>query len=47
MRVVSVEGDRLRPFTVVVIDEVASGAWGAGGRILTTDLVKDIAAGKR
>lgn len=33
---VSVEGEALRSVTWVVIDEVASGDWGIGGRPLTT-----------
>lgn len=41
--VVSVEGEALRPYTVVAIDEVRSGDWAVGGRILTTDAVHAMA----
>lgn len=43
---VSIEGENLRPYTVVVIDEVKSGDWGFGGKPLTTNDVKALAAGK-
>jgi 4-oxalocrotonate tautomerase len=43
---VSIEGERMRPVTWVVIDEVKSGEWGMGGDLLTADDVKLIAAGK-
>ena len=43
---VSVEGENLRPVTWVVIEEVASGAWGVGGTPLTTNDVQALAAGK-
>jgi len=43
---VSIEGENMRPVTVVVIDEVKSGDWGIGGKPLTTDDVKQLAAGK-
>lgn len=35
--VVSVEGEGLRPVTWVLIEEVASGAWGVGGQPVTTE----------
>ena len=44
--VVSIEGENLRQFTWVVIDEVKSGNWGVGGNALTTEDVKALAAGK-
>jgi 4-oxalocrotonate tautomerase len=44
---VSVEGENLRPFTVVVFDEVRSGDWGVGGKTLTTDEVHALAAEKK
>lgn len=34
---VSVEGENLRPFTWVVVEEVRSGEWGIGGDALTTE----------
>ncbi|HEY1377190.1 MAG TPA: 4-oxalocrotonate tautomerase family protein [Gemmataceae bacterium] len=43
---VSIEGENLRPATVVVVQEVKSGDWGIGGKPLTVDDVKAIAAGK-
>ena len=33
---VSVEGEAMRPVTWVTIEEVASGAWGIGGKALHT-----------
>jgi 4-oxalocrotonate tautomerase len=43
---VSIEGENLRPVTVVVLDEVKSGDWGIGGNSLTTADAKALAAGK-
>lgn len=43
---VSIEGEKMRPVTWVVIDEVKSGDWGIGGNPLTADDVKTLAAGK-
>ena len=42
---VSVEGEKMRPVTWVVIEEVTSGDWGIGGKPLTTTGVKTLAAG--
>jgi 4-oxalocrotonate tautomerase len=42
---VSIEGEAMRGVTWVVIDEVASGEWGIGGRPLTTADVRALAAG--
>jgi len=42
---VSIEGEKMRQVTWVVIDEVKSGNWGIGGNSLTTEAVKAIAAG--
>jgi 4-oxalocrotonate tautomerase len=45
--VVSVEGERLRPLTTVLIEEsVKSGDWGIGGKGATAAAVKDIQSGK-
>jgi 4-oxalocrotonate tautomerase len=44
---VSVEGENMRGVTWVKISEVASGEWGIGGQPLTTEAVKELAAGKR
>ena len=43
---VSIEGENMRPVTVVVLEEVKSGDWGIGGKALTTADVKALAAGK-
>ena len=43
---VEIEGESLRPVTWVVIDEVKSGDWGIGGKGLTTQDVKLLAAGR-
>lgn len=43
---VSIEGENMRQVTWVVIDEVKSGDWGVGGKPLTTNMVKELAAGK-
>ena len=43
---VSIEGENMRQVTWVVIEDVKSGEWGIGGKSLTTDAVKALAAGK-
>jgi 4-oxalocrotonate tautomerase len=43
---VSIEGENMRGVTWVVIEEVKSGDWGIGGNPLTTNDVKELAAGK-
>lgn len=44
---VSVEGENMRPLTLVLIDEdVKSGDWGIGGHGATVEMVKDIQSGK-
>lgn len=43
---VSIEGENMRPVTWCVIEEVASGDWGIGGKALTTEDVKALAAGQ-
>ncbi|HEX2409770.1 MAG TPA: tautomerase family protein [Solirubrobacteraceae bacterium] len=42
---VSIEGENLRPVTWVVVEEVASGDMGVGGKPLGTEDVKALAAG--
>jgi 4-oxalocrotonate tautomerase len=42
---VSIEGENMRPVTWVIVEEVASGDWAIGGKPLTTDDVKALAAG--
>jgi 4-oxalocrotonate tautomerase len=44
---VSVEGENMRGVTWVKISEVARGEWGIGGQPLTTEAVRQLAAGKR
>jgi 4-oxalocrotonate tautomerase len=41
---VAIEGENLRPMTLVVIEEVKSGDWGVGGRCYTTGDVHALAA---
>jgi 4-oxalocrotonate tautomerase len=43
---VSIEGENMRPATLVIIEEVKSGDWGFGGKPFTTADVKAMAAGK-
>ncbi len=43
---VTIEGENMRPVTIVVVEEVKSGDWGFGGKPLTTVDVKALAAGK-
>ena len=43
---VSVEGESMRQVTWVTIEDVKSGEWGIGGKALTTEAVKALAAGK-
>jgi 4-oxalocrotonate tautomerase len=43
---VSIEGENMRPLTLVVIEEVKSGGWGVGGTGYTTADVQALAAGK-
>ena len=42
---VSIEGENMRSVTWVVVEEVKSGDWGIGGKALTTDAVRALAAG--
>jgi 4-oxalocrotonate tautomerase len=42
---VSIEGEPMREVTTVVVEEVKSGSWGIGGRVLTTADVKAMAGG--
>jgi 4-oxalocrotonate tautomerase len=43
---VSIEGENLRPYTWVKIEEVKDGDWGIGGQTLTAEAVRKIAAGE-
>ncbi len=42
--IVSVEGEKLRDKTVVLLEEIRSGDWGVGGQTLATDTVKRLRA---
>jgi len=42
--VVAIEGEKMRPVTWVVIEEVRSGEWGIGGNGITTEAVRAMAA---
>jgi len=42
---VEIEGEPLRPFTLVTVEEVASGGYGVAGNALTTADVKAVQAG--
>ncbi|MEZ5771392.1 4-oxalocrotonate tautomerase [Defluviimonas denitrificans] len=44
---VSVEGENMRGVTWVKIHEVESGDWAIGGKALTTEAVKQLAAGRQ
>ncbi len=43
---VSIEGENMRSVTWVVVEEIKSGDWGIGGAPLSTEDVKNLAAGK-
>jgi len=43
---VSIEGENMRPVTLVVVEEIKSGDWAVGGQAFTTKDVQAIAAGK-
>lgn len=42
---VEIEGENMRGVTWVVVEEVKSGDWGIGGQGMTTEAVKELAAG--
>jgi 4-oxalocrotonate tautomerase len=42
--IVSVEGEHVRPYTCVILEDVRSGDWGVGGQALTTEAVHALAA---
>ncbi len=39
---VSVEGEQLRGYTLVIVEETKSSDWGIGGQTLTTQQVKQV-----
>jgi 4-oxalocrotonate tautomerase len=42
---VTIEGERLRDKTVVIVEETRSGDWGVGGSTLTAEQVKRVREG--
>ncbi|NUW34445.1 4-oxalocrotonate tautomerase family protein [Nonomuraea sp. SMC257] len=42
---VEVEGENMRSLTMVIVEEVKSGDWGIGGKPMSTEDVKAVAAG--
>ena len=42
---VAIEGEGMRGVTWVLVEEVRSGDWGIGGRAITTEDVRSLAAG--
>jgi 4-oxalocrotonate tautomerase len=42
---VGIEGENMREVTWVIVEEVKSGDWGMGGKGLTTEAVRALAAG--
>ena len=44
---VAIEGEALRPYTVVLFEEISSGSWGVGGNIFETADVKALTAGAK
>ncbi|WP_339535713.1 4-oxalocrotonate tautomerase family protein [Pseudomonas hunanensis] len=43
---VSVEGENMRGITWVVFEEVKSGSWGIGGKVITVQDILDVQAGQ-
>ncbi|MDT5064526.1 MAG: 4-oxalocrotonate tautomerase [Mycobacterium sp.] len=43
---VAIEGETMRAVTWCVIEEVKSGDWAVGGQCLSTEAVRQLAAGK-
>ena len=41
----SVYGESMRPYCWVIVEEITSGQWGAGGQVLTTSDVKALRGG--
>ncbi|MBN6053983.1 4-oxalocrotonate tautomerase family protein, partial [Nonomuraea sp. RK-328] len=42
---VEIEGENMRSLTMVIVEEVKSGDWGIGGKPMSTEDVKAVAAG--
>ena len=45
--IVAIEGENLRPYTLVTIEDVRSGDWGVGGKALTTSDVHALQAARK
>jgi len=43
---VAIEGESLRQFTVVIVEEVKSGDWGIGGKPMSTEDIVALARAK-
>ncbi|MEV3986180.1 4-oxalocrotonate tautomerase family protein [Nonomuraea sp. NPDC049758] len=43
--IVAIEGEHMRPLTLVVIEEIKSGDWGVAGQPVTAADVKALASG--
>ena len=43
---VAIEGEALRPYTVVLFEEISSGSWGIGGNTLETADVESARCGR-
>jgi len=43
---VEIEGENMRPVTCVILEEVQSGDWALGGKMMTTQAVHELAAGR-
>ncbi len=41
---VSVEGEGVRPYTLVTLEEVRNGEWAVGGKAITTEAIHALAA---
>jgi 4-oxalocrotonate tautomerase len=44
---VSIEGEKMRPVTWVVIEEVKSGEWAIGGQPISTEAAREMAGNVR
>ena len=44
---VAVEGEKMRSLTTVLIEDIRSGEWGLGGKVMTTEAVRALATGSK
>ncbi len=42
--IAAIGGENMRPVTFVIVQEVPSGNWGVGGKVMTADAVKALPA---